>query len=210
MDRPLGADRRPQMPYTVRVVKTDQLIMENAIELLKLKFGTEFGADAVRAVADELNTTYTTLSKKLQSHKVGRGKWNLEVTQEKINELEDSYNAPPMNSISALDSVKQNLIPEKDDTFVSFGNFPDVKKVISSGLFYPTFITGLSGNGKTFSIEQACAALKRELIRVNITIETDEDDLIGGFRLTYSKKHTINCNDYMISKYNQWKKIYNK
>lgn len=171
------------MPYTVRVVKTDQLIMENAIELLKSKFGTEFGADAVRAVADELNTTYTTLSKKLQSHKVGRGKWNLEVTQEKINELEDSYNAPPMNSISALDSVKQNLIPEKDDTFVSFGNFPDVKKVISSGLFYPTFITGLSGNGKTFSVEQACAALKRELIRVNITIETDADDLLGGFRL---------------------------
>ena len=157
--------------------------MENAIELLKSKFGTEFGTEAVRAVANELGTSYASLSKKLQSYKVSRGKWNLEVTQEKINELEDSYNAPPMNSISALDSVKQNLIPEKDDTFVSFGNFPDVKKVISSGLFYPTFITGLSGNGKTFSVEQACAALKRELIRVNITIETDADDLLGGFRL---------------------------
>ena len=157
--------------------------MENAIELLKEKFGTEFGTEAVRAVANELGTSYASLSKKLQSYKVSRGKWNLEVTQEKINELEDSYNAPPMNSISALDSVKQNLIPEKDDTFVSFGNFPDVKKVISSGLFYPTFITGLSGNGKTFSVEQACAALKRELIRVNITIETDADDLLGGFRL---------------------------
>jgi len=58
-----------------------------------------------------------------------------------------------------------------------------VKKIIQSGIFYPTFITGLSGNGKTFSVEQACAALNRELIRVNITIETDEDDLIGGFRL---------------------------
>jgi len=173
----------PQMPYTVKVVKTDKLIMENAIELLRSKFGTEFGAAAVRAVADEQNTTYTTLSKYLQSYKVGRGKWNLEVTQEKIDELEETYNAPPMNSISSLDSVKQNLIPEKDDTFVSFGNFPDVKKVISSGLFYPTFITGLSGNGKTFSIEQACAALKRELIRVNITVETDSDDLLGGFRL---------------------------
>ena len=74
----------------------------------------------------------------------------------------------------------QNLIPEKDDTFVQFGNFTDIKKIIKSGLFYPTFITGLSGNGKTFSIEQACAALGRELIRVNITIETDEDDLVGG------------------------------
>jgi MoxR-like ATPase len=74
-------------------------------------------------------------------------------------------------------------IPEKDDTFVSFGNFTDIKKIIKSRLFYPTFITGLSGNGKTFCVEQACAALGRELIRVNITIETDEDDLIGGFRL---------------------------
>ena len=157
--------------------------MENAIELLKSKFGTEFGADAVRAVADEMNTTYTTLSKKLQSYKVGRGKWNLEVTQEKIDELEETYNAPPMNSISSLDRVKQNLIPLKDSNFVSFGNFSDVKKVISSGLFYPTFITGLSGNGKTFSIEQACAQLGRELIRVNVTIETDSDDLLGGFRL---------------------------
>ena len=79
--------------------------------------------------------------------------------------------------------MKENLIPEKDDTFVSFGSFSDVKKIIQSRLFYPVFITGLSGNGKTFGVEQACAQLGRELIRVNITIETDEDDLIGGFRL---------------------------
>jgi midasin (ATPase involved in ribosome maturation) len=87
--------------------------------------------------------------------------------------------------------IEQNLIPEKDDTFVKFGNFNDVKKIIQSRLFYPTFITGLSGNGKTFSVEQACAQLKRELIRVNITIETDEDDLIGGFRLVDGKLHGI-------------------
>ena len=183
MDRPLGADRRPQMPYTVRVVKTDQLIMENAIELLKLKFGTEFGADAVRAVADELNTTYATLSKKLSQYKTSRGKWNLEITKEKIDELEETYASPAVNPISIVESVKQNLIPDKDDTFVSFGNFSDVKKIIQSGIFYPTFITGLSGNGKTFSVEQACAQLKREYIRVNITLESDSDDLLGGFRL---------------------------
>jgi len=82
-----------------------------------------------------------------------------------------------------MPAVEQNLIPARDDTFVSFGNFSDIKKIIKSGLFYPTFITGLSGNGKTFSVEQACSQTKRELIRVNITIETDEDDLIGGFRL---------------------------
>ena len=71
----------------------------------------------------------------------------------------------------------------KDAEFVPFGNFNDVKKVLRSKQFYPMFITGLSGNGKTYSVEQACAQLNRELIRVNITIETDEDDLIGGFRL---------------------------
>ena len=166
-----------------------KIMSVQAIELLKEKYGTEFGADAVKLVAAELNITYSTLSKYLQSHKVGRGKWNLEVTQDKIDELEDTYNSSAgegtdtIPGVPTMTSTVQNLIPEKDDTFVSFGNFSDVKKVISSGLFYPTFITGLSGNGKTFSIEQACAALKRELIRVNITIETDEDDLIGGFRL---------------------------
>ena len=66
---------------------------------------------------------------------------------------------------------------------LSLALFTDIKKVIQSKQFYPTFITGLSGNGKTFGVEQACAQLGRELIRVNITIETDEDDLIGGFRL---------------------------
>ena len=79
--------------------------------------------------------------------------------------------------------IEQNLIPEVDPNFVKFGNFPDVKKIIQSKEFYPCFITGLSGNGKTLGVEQACAQLKREVVRVNITIETDEDDLIGGFRL---------------------------
>jgi MoxR-like ATPase len=66
---------------------------------------------------------------------------------------------------------------------VPFGNATDLKKIIKSKIFYPTFITGLSGNGKTLGVEQACAQLGRELVRVNITVETDEDDLIGGFRL---------------------------
>jgi len=124
------------------------------------------------------DVSYQTVTNKLAEYKVGHGKWNLEVTKEAVQELEVSYTAP-----AAIPAVEQNLIPEKDDTFVQFGNFGDLKKIIKSRLFYPTFITGLSGNGKTFSVEQACAQLGRELIRVNITIETDEDDLIGGFRL---------------------------
>ena len=135
------------------------------------------GAD-IRAWCNLNDANYQTVTKKLDEFKIGRGKWNLEVTQQKVEEIERTFQAP-----SVVPPVEQNLIPEKDDTFVKFGNFADVKKIIQSRLFYPTFITGLSGNGKTFSVEQACAQLKRELIRVNITIETDEDDLIGGFRL---------------------------
>jgi hypothetical protein len=168
------------MPYTSNIM-TDQ-----AISILKEKFGTEFGADAVKEVANEIGTSYATLSKYLNQYKVGRGKWNLEAT---VQELEETYNSPAAEGsdtvpgVATMNSVVQNLIPNKDATFVSFGNFSDIKKVIQSGLFYPAFITGLSGNGKTFGVEQSCAQLGRELIRVNITIETDEDDLIGGFRL---------------------------
>ena len=153
---------------------------DQALIILKEKFGTEFGADAVKEVAAQLNTSYATLSKYLNQYKVSRGKWNLEAT---VQDLEETYNSPAVEGVATMSAVVQNLIPEKDDTFVSFGNFTDIKKVVQSRLFYPTFITGLSGNGKTFGVEQSCAQLGRELIRVNITIETDEDDLIGGFRL---------------------------
>jgi hypothetical protein len=76
-----------------------------------------------------------------------------------------------------------SLIPYKAAGYVKFGHFDDVAAIISSKKFYPMFITGLSGNGKTMMVEQACAKANREMFRVNITIETDEDDLIGGFRL---------------------------
>ena len=141
-------------------------------------YGTEFTAADIRAWCAMNGANYQTVTNKLTDYKVGRGKWNLEVTKETVEDLEVTYNSP-----AAMPAVEQNLIPLKDDSFVQFGNFGDIKKIIKSGIFYPTFITGLSGNGKTFSVEQACAQLGRELIRVNITIETDEDDLIGGFRL---------------------------
>ena len=150
------------------------LSAEYIITSLQSVYGESITTGDVRAWCAMNGTTYATVSKKIEDYKVGRGKWNLTV-QEK---LEQNYQAPP-----AMPAVEQNLIPQKDDSFVRFGNFADIKKIIESRVFYPTFITGLSGNGKTFSVEQACAQLGRELIRVNITIETDEDDLIGGFRL---------------------------
>jgi len=151
---------------------------QQAIDGLKKLYGTEFTTADVRAFSAMNGIGYGTVSKKIKKYKVGKGKWNLEVTTEKVAEIERSFQSP-----SVQPEEKQSLVPTKDNTFVQFGSFSDVKKIIQSKLFYPTFITGLSGNGKTFSVEQACATLKRELIRVNITIETDEDDLIGGFRL---------------------------
>jgi len=82
-----------------------------------------------------------------------------------------------------VSSLVGNIIPEKDPVFVPWGSFKDIKKIVSSKMFYPIFVTGLSGNGKTMNVSQACAATNRECIRVNITIETDEDDLLGGYRL---------------------------
>jgi MoxR-like ATPase len=82
-----------------------------------------------------------------------------------------------------VSSLTGNIVPARDPIFVSFGSYPDIKSIVKSGKFYPVFITGLSGNGKTMGVTQACAELKKELIRVNVTIETDEDDLLGGYRL---------------------------
>lgn len=79
-----------------------------------------------------------------------------------------------------MEVIVENLVPMQDPTFVPFGFYRDLTKVLKAGVFYPTFISGLSGNGKTTMVEQVCAKLKREAIRVNISVETDEDDLIGG------------------------------
>ena len=148
------------------------------VSSLRSLFGSEITGADIRGWCASNGSAYQTVTKNLEKYKISRSKWNLEVTQEKVQEIERSFSSP-----AALPALEQNLIPDKDDTFVKFGNFSDIKKIIQSRIFYPAFITGLSGNGKTFSVEQACAQLKRELIRVNITIETDEDDLIGGFRL---------------------------
>jgi midasin (ATPase involved in ribosome maturation) len=155
-----------------------QMNDDQILEGLKSTYGSDITSGDVKAYCAMNNLSYPTVTRRLENFKTARGRWNLEVTQERVQEIERSF-----SNVSVLPEVHQNLIPAKDDTFVKFGNFNDIKKIISSRLFYPTFITGLSGNGKTFGVEQACAQLGRELIRVNITIETDEDDLIGGFRL---------------------------
>ena len=143
---------------------------------------------------------------RVQDYKVGRGLWAIPVNgAPAIKAVADSSvgveKAPDVITDKPTEPVKVPVVPtttvemtkgtalgvtavpSKDPMFVPFGNFTDVESIIKSDMFYPVFVTGLSGNGKTFMIEQACAKAKRELFRVNITIETDEDDLLGGFRL---------------------------
>ena len=134
---------------------------------LKNLFGKEFTYADVKGYCRSHGVSESTVMKRIGKYRVGKGRYNLEVkVREVVEKIEKAYEASP-----AAPAV--NLVPGKDDRFVSFGNFPTLKKIIKSGIFYPSFITGLSGNGKTLGVEQTCAALNRELIRVNITIETD-------------------------------------
>ena len=150
------------------------LTTETLVSYLTDTYGEQVKTEQLLAAADHFNVSYPTITKRLDTFKAGRGKWNLTVIEMR-EQLEHTIESAPI--------VRESLIPTKDKNYVPFGSFTDLKKVISSKIYYPIFITGLAGNGKTFGVEQACATAGRELIRVNITIETDEDDLIGGFRL---------------------------
>ena len=127
---------------------------------------------------------------KSDKFKVDRGVYTLNINDVSgdVAEIEsvdttDTKISDESKAAYIVSSLTDNVVPAKDKDFVNFGNFADVKNIITSKKFYPVFITGLSGNGKTLAVTQACAVAKRELIRVNITIETDEDDLLGGYRL---------------------------
>ena len=119
--------------------------------------------------------------------KVGYNQFKLPTSSEET--VPTTITTTPLESSSAVVNLvatnmeKQNLVPALFEGFVPWGHFSTIKQIVKSGLFYPVFVTGLSGNGKTLMIEQIHADMKQELIRVNITIETDEDDLLGGFRL---------------------------
>ena len=123
---------------------------------------------------------------KSDKYKVGRGVYKLPMGSDETEKIETKAVETPKSDTKAayiVSSLTDNVIPARDKDFVNFGNFADVKNIITSKRFYPVFITGLSGNGKTLAVTQACAVAKREMIRVNVTIETDEDDLVGGYRL---------------------------
>ena len=147
-------------------------------------------------IADSAGLKFPHWITRVSTYKVGRGLWSIpvdgetEVAEVKVKEKKTPKPKPVAEpavsttiEMAKGSSVEVSAVPAKDPLFVPFGNFSDVEAIVKSNMFYPVFVTGLSGNGKTFMIEQACAKAKRELFRVNVTIETDEDDLLGGFRL---------------------------
>jgi hypothetical protein len=129
---------------------------------------------------------------KSDTYKIGRGVYRLPIKGDispvvKENVTTKTETAPATDTVNQaayiVSSLTGNIVPTKDPVFVPWGHYKDIKSIVTSKQFYPIFITGLSGNGKTMNVQQACANSKRECIRVNITIETDEDDLLGGYRL---------------------------
>ena len=129
-------------------------------------------------------------------YRIKRGQFRLPIdndgslTQQNTETTEISQSAvkgtPTVSSEISAESIvakEISFIPDVEKSYVPWGHHKDLASIIRSKVFYPIFITGLSGNGKTYMVEQVCAQLKRECVRVNITVETDEDDLLGGFRL---------------------------
>jgi len=127
-------------------------------------------------------------------YRVDRGSYRLPLDQFNVNlnvasnvvEMPVPVQKPvaPVAKISSVGRVEEGaIIPQVNPLYVAFGFFDKMKAIVASKRFYPVFVSGLSGNGKTFMVEQACAQAKREFLRVNISPETDEDDLVGGFRL---------------------------
>ena len=143
----------------------------------------------VKALVAKTGVKHPTWLTKDTDRRAGRGLYSLKETVS----VKVTAPAPVATPVAAAASPaaidlyvptgEMSLIPEKAQGYVPFGHFSDLRSIIKSRKFYPVYVTGLSGNGKTMMAEQICAAEKREFVRANITIETDEDDLLGGFRL---------------------------
>ena len=156
---------------------------KNFIQLCYKEFGdiTEITRKQLVEVEKKHKVAFPQWLVSNKEYKISKGVYSM--PDAVVQNVETKTESTESKAAYVVSSLTDNVVPNKDKDFVSFGNFSDVKNVITSKKFYPVFITGLSGNGKTLAVTQACAVAKREMIRVNITIETDEDDLLGGYRL---------------------------
>jgi hypothetical protein len=145
------------------------------------KFGEVVTRRQVEEYASSKNLPYPRFIIDSAEYKVSRGTYDLKPKQQVEAPIaEPAMAVVPMVRQKKLETVVDDMIPLRDKNYVPFGFFKDMKSIISSKIFYPVFVTGLSGNGKTTMVEQVCSDLNRECVRVNVSVETDEDDLIGG------------------------------
>ena len=154
------------------------------------RFGAVISRQELKSMYSEGFKRQAWLTK--EEYRVGRGSYRLPVENFNVdltgasNVVEmPAKSAPvvqkPIAKISSVGRVEESaIIPKKNSLYVAFGFFDKMKAIIASKRFYPVFVSGLSGNGKTLMVEQSCAQTGREFLRVNISPETDEDDLIGG------------------------------
>jgi hypothetical protein len=169
---------------TMKLTPRKKLFVEAAAEMFGN--GSTITKDNARVAAEKAGVPFPTWFRKGCS--VGYNQFKLPELDVPafVADTVAAVEAPAVDTVMNLvasNMEKQNLVPAPFEGFVPLGNYSNLKKIVKSGMFYPVFITGLSGNGKTLMVEQLHAELGKELIRLNITIETDEDDLLGGFRL---------------------------
>jgi len=162
------------------------------IEACEKIFGSEviITRDGIAEVVSESGAPYPYWLTTKSEYRYGRGQYKvppsgkkIETVKEKESEMEVAYNNVVQLRQPKLVEDNEPAVPAKYPDYVPFGFFKDLRNIIKSEMFYPVFVTGLSGNGKTLMVEQVCAELNRECIRVNISIETDEADLLGGYQL---------------------------
>ena len=154
----------------------------------------EFRKPELKIIADQMSISHKDVDRIFNlGSKVRYGVYNLQAQILPFQNKPTTQEKPqvPTNVQSIMND--EIFIPSVDQYFVQWGHFSDIKAIIASNSFYPTYVTGLSGNGKTMMIEQACAKAGKHYIRVQITPETDEDDLIGGFRLVNGETVFAEC-----------------
>jgi len=161
------------------------------VSAAKDRFGEIVSRQDIINLADEMGVPHHFITYKNEELRVGRGKYRLPTenmiapTAPTVAPTAPVVETPTMDMalvkpLTMTQTVTENFVPVKDPLYVPFGFSNDLKNILASKMFYPVMVTGLSGNGKTFMVEQMCAQTKREMIKVSISIETDEDDLIGG------------------------------
>mgnify|MGYP001173090326 CR=1 FL=1 len=162
----------------IKITKQHEKFIDSAAEVYPGQ--SEFSTSQIRNIQKETGCPFPSWLTK-PDYRVGHGTYSLELAGVAVssNVVELPVGPTSAGAVNVLqDDV--TVVPEKVKEYVPFGHYTDLKSILNSGLFFPVFITGLSGNGKTMMVEQVCAQLKRECYRVNVTVETDEDDLIGS------------------------------